>query len=356
MKHKPLREQVVVITGASSGIGLATARMAVQRGARVVLAARSEDVLARIAEELGTDAVYIRADVGKRADVQAIADAAIAAFGGFDTWVNVAGSTVYGPLRAITQEDHERLVQTNLWGTVNGSLVAVEHLRRQGGVLINVGSIASDLALPYQGLYSASKHAVKGFTDTLRMELIAEDAPVSVTLVKPASIDTPLPNRARNYMDSEPALPPPLYPPKEVANAILHAAVHPQRDIFVGGGGKLFVMGKEFAPGAYDELAPAIIALQKRSERPRNPNGALHASGQTGKERGDAPTYIMRTSAYTRATLNPLATAGATVGLAAAAALLLSHKLRGRGRLSRSSAGSAWRSARPTRRRSSAGP
>ncbi|BDL37430.1 hypothetical protein MSPGM_00200 [Methylorubrum sp. GM97] len=212
MGHKPLNEQVIVITGASSGIGLATARMAARRGARVVLAARSEDVLADIAAEFGTRATYVVADVGRREDVQAIADHAVATFGGFDTWVNVAGLTVYGPLRKIAIEDHERLIQTNLWGTVYGSLIAAEHLRGRGGAIVNVGSIASDLAFPFQGLYATSKHAVKGFTDTLRMELIAEGAPVSVTLVKPASIDTPLPNRARNYMDREPTLPPPIYP------------------------------------------------------------------------------------------------------------------------------------------------
>ncbi|GJE35444.1 SDR family oxidoreductase [Methylobacterium oxalidis] len=332
MKHKPLREQIIVITGASSGIGLATARMAAERGARVVLAARSENVLAKLADKLGDRIAYVRADVGRREDVQAISNKAIATFGGFDTWVNVAGLTVYGPLREIAYEDHERLIQTNLWGTVNGSLVAVEHLRKRGGALINVGSVASDLAFPFQGLYATSKHAVKGFTDTLRMELIAEGAPVSVTLVKPTSIDTPLPQRARNYMDREPTLPPPIYPPEEVANAILHAAVHPQRDIFVGGAGKLFVMGKEFAPGAYDELAPAIIALQKRSEPPRNPEGALHAPARAGRERGDPPVYVMRSSAYTRATLHPLATVSVAAGLAATAALLLSQRPRRRSR------------------------
>jgi NAD(P)-dependent dehydrogenase (short-subunit alcohol dehydrogenase family) len=311
---------------------LATARMAAERGARVVLAARSGDVLAGIADELGgpSRAVHVVADVGDRAQVEAVARAAVEAFGGFDTWVNVAGLTVYGPLRDITQEDHERLVRTNFWGTVNGSLVAVEHLRRRGGALINVGSIASDLAFPFQGLYAASKHAVKGFTDTLRMELIAERAPVSVTLVKPASIDTPLPDRARNYMDRRPTLPPPIYPPEEVANAILHAAVYPIRDVFVGGGGKAFVAGKEFAPGAYDQLAPAIIALQKRSEPARHHDGALHAPRDAGAVRGDPPVYVMRTSAYTRASLHPLASAAAlTAGVAGAAALLLRRGRRG---------------------------
>ncbi|RZK82551.1 MAG: SDR family NAD(P)-dependent oxidoreductase, partial [Methylobacterium sp.] len=131
MKHKPLSEQVVVITGASSGIGLATARMAAERGARVVLAARSGEALARIQAEIegvGGKALHVVADVGNRAEVQAIANQAIATFGGFDTWVNVAGGSIYGRLREISDEDHQRLIQTNLWGTVYGSLVAVEHL------------------------------------------------------------------------------------------------------------------------------------------------------------------------------------------------------------------------------------
>ncbi|WP_375453366.1 SDR family oxidoreductase [uncultured Methylobacterium sp.] len=324
MRHKALRDQVIVVTGASSGIGLATVRMAAERGARVVLAARSGDVLAQVQAEIegvGGKAVHVVADVGRRADVQAIADKAVSAFGGFDTWVNVAGLTIYGPLRDVSDEDNTRLLQTNLWGTVFGSLVAVEHLRRRGGALINLGSVASDLAFPFQGMYAASKHAVKGFTDALRMELLDEGAPVSVTLVKPTSIDTPLPQRARNYMDREPTLPPPVYRPEEVANAILHAAVHPQRDIVVGGGGKLFVAAKEFAPGAYDLLAPAIIAFQKRGEAPRDPAGALHAPTGAGRVRGSQPGYVMRTSAYTRASLHPVATSAAVIGLGLVAAL-----------------------------------
>ena len=322
--HKPLRDQVVVVTGASSGIGLATVRMAARRGARVVLAARSADVLERVAREIqaeGGSAVAVPADVGRREDVQAVADAAIAAFGSFDTWVNVAGLTIYGPLGTVSDEDHARLVQTNLWGTVYGSLVAVEHLRRRGGALINIGSVASDLAFPFQGMYCASKHAIKGFTDALRMELREEGAPISVTLIKPNSIDTPLPRRARNYMDREPMLPPPIYRPEEVANAILHAAVHPQRDIFVGGAGKAFTAGKEFAPGAYDHLASAIIALQKRASAPRNPDGALHAPVPAGETHGDPPLPVMRTSVYTRATLHPMAAAAGLLGIGAATAL-----------------------------------
>ena len=119
-----------------------------------------------------------------------------------------------------------RLFEINFWGTVYGSLIAAEHLKRRGGALINVGSVASDLALPIQGMYSASKHAVRGFTDALRMELEEAGAPVSVTLIKPTSINTPLPQHARNDTDREPKLPPPVYEPEEVAMAILHAAQH----------------------------------------------------------------------------------------------------------------------------------
>ncbi len=330
-QHKSLRDQVVVITGASSGIGLATARMAAERGARVVLAARNGEALARIQADIeaaGGRAIHVVADVGRREDVQAIADRAVAAFGGLDTWVNVAGLTIYGPLRRVSDEDHARLLQTNLWGTVFGSLVAVEHLKERGGALVNVGSVASDLAFPFQGMYCASKHAVKGFTDALRMELEQDGLPISVTLVKPTSIDTPLPQRARNYMDREPTLPPPIYPPEEVAHAILHAAVHPQRDIFVGGGGRVLVGLKEFAPGAYDKLAPAIIAFQQRNEPPRDPEGALREPVGDGAAKGHQPGFVRRKSYYTRASLhpaalNPMRTAGLVgLGLTLAAGLL----------------------------------
>lgn len=324
----------MVITGASSGIGLATARMAAKAGARVVLAARGGDALARTAQEIeaeGGRAVAVTADVGKRADVQTIAERAISAFGGFDTWVNVAGLTIYGPLSKVSDADHKRLLQTNLWGTVYGSLIAADHLRERGGSSINIGSVASDLAFPFQGMYCASKHAIKGFTDAFRMELVHEGAPISVTLIKPTSIDTPLPHRARNYMDHEPMLPPPVYRPEEVANAILHAAVHPEPDIVVGGSGKALTSLKEFAPSAYDLLAPAIIAFQKRRETPRNPSGALHEPRQDRETHGDQPGYVRRTSTYTRASLHPASTA-IRLGLGLAATAFVARQNRRRGR------------------------
>ena len=307
--HKPLGQQTIVVTGASSGIGLATATMAAAAGARVVLVARSGDALAAVADEIeagGGQGVTVVADVGVRADIERVVQVAETEFGGFDTWVNVAGQTIYGRLWEVSEADHEKLFQTNFWGIVHGSLAAVAHLRDKGGVLINVGSVASDLAFPMQGMYVASKHAVKGFTDALRMELLQEGIPVSVTLIKPTSIASPLPQRARNYMEHEPSLPPPAYQPEEVAHAILHAAVHPQRDIYVGGTGRALSALNRMAPSLFDLLAPVVTAFEQKTESPRDPEGTLHAPREAGEAHGDAPKFVRRHSFYTRATLNPL--------------------------------------------------
>ena len=171
-------------------------------------------------------------------------------------------------------------------------------------------------------MYCASKHAVQGFTDALRMELMQDGVPVAVTLVKPASIDSPIPQRARNYMAEQPSLPPPLYRPEEVANAILHAAVHPQRDIFVGGAAKAISAFKAVAPGLFDLLAPAITAFEHRNESPRDTAGVLHQRGKAGEVRGGYPGYVMRGSVYTRASLHPLATTAAAAAVTAMAAAL----------------------------------
>ncbi len=319
---KPLDEQVIVITGASSGIGLATARAAVARGARVVLTARNADALATIVDELtaqGGQAVAAAADVANRDELQRVADTAIQRFGGFDTWVNNAGVSIYGRLFEVGEADSRRMFDTNFWGMVNGSLIAREHLRSRGGTLITIGSVASDQAIPLQGMYSATKHAVKAFTEAFRIELEDEGAPISVTLIKPAGIDTPFPQHARNYMDVEPKLPPPVYPAEEVANAILHAATRPAREIYVGGGGKMMSALGKLAPRAMDWIAEqTMFEQQRRDEPPRDPAGSLEEPGRDGRVQGDHPGYVMRTSAYTRASLNPvmLGTVG-LVGLAA---------------------------------------
>ena len=308
MRRKPLSEQVVVVTGATSGIGLATTMAFAKAGARVVMIARGGADLARIEARIcddGGHATYVVADVGDREAIRKAAAYAIETYGLIDTWVNVAGLTIYGRLAEVSEADNVKLMQTNFWGTVHGSLVAAEHMRDGGGTIINVGSVASDLAFTRQGMYVASKHAVKGFTDALRMELLEEGAPISVTLLKPNSIDSPLPQRARNYMDVEPMLPPPIYPPEEVAYAVLKCAVRPYRELVVGGGGVPLIAFRRMLPSLYDRIGPAITFFERRSIAARNPQGALHAPQRSGEVRGEQPGYVMRTSLYTRALLNP---------------------------------------------------
>ncbi len=322
-KRKPISQQVVIVTGATSGIGLATARMLADAGAAVVLVARGEadlrEVCAGIAAA-GGRASYVVADVASREAVQAAADHAVAVHGGFDTFVNIAGLTIYGALKDVSEADNRRLMETNFWGVVHGSLIAAKHFReRGGGTIINVGSVASDLAFTQQGMYVASKHAVKGFTDALRMELIEEGVPITVTLLKPNSIDSPLPNRARNYMDREPMLPPPIYRPEEVAYAVKVCAEHAHRELVVGGGGVPLIVFRRLLPGLYDRIGPLITFFEQRGVAARNPQGALHAPQRSAAVHGEQPGYVMRTSLYTRAILHPRATAATVAALGALA-------------------------------------
>ncbi|WP_240811628.1 SDR family oxidoreductase [Brevundimonas sp. M20] len=265
---KPLNKQTIVITGATSGIGLAVSRRAARAGACVFLIARGEKDLAALCEELqatGARAAFAVADV---ADPDALAEAADKCrrlFGGFDTWINNAGVSIFGPIRETTLADQRRLFETNYWGVVNGSILAAERLRDRpwGGAIINVGSILSDAPLPVQGVYSASKHAVKGFTNALRMELIRDNAPVSLTLVKPAALDTPYSKHARNLTGYAVHNPQPVYATRVAADTILYCATHPIREITVGGGGRLIAGLYSLLPGVAEPLlarfAPSLM-------------------------------------------------------------------------------------------------
>lgn len=306
MKLKPLNEQVMVITGASSGIGLTTARLAAKQGARLVLAARSEGALRQLTGEIvdaGGQAIYAVTDVSREEDVHRVADLALTTYGTFDTWVNNAGVGMYGRLEESEIGDMRRLFDVNFWGIVYGSRVAAAYLKGPGGALINMGSVVSEQAIPLQALYAASKHAVKAFTDGLRMELAHEGAPVSVTLIKPGPIDTPWPLNARNYLDTEPKHVPPVYAPETVARAILRAATVPTRELFVGGGGKGMAASGLLAPGATERAMAATVIPGTHSDKPPLPRerSVLYHPSESLAERGDYPGHVRGTSAYTGA-------------------------------------------------------
>jgi short-subunit dehydrogenase len=322
VKLKKLEDQVVVITGATSGIGLATARMAAKRGAKLVLVARTEAALCALVDELratGADAIYVKADVSVENDLKAVRDAACIDFGGFDTWVNNAAVSIYGKLMDVPIEDHRRLFETNYWGVVYGSLIAAEHLATKGGAIINVGSTLSDRAIPIQGTYCASKHALKGFTDTLRMELEHDKSPISVTLIKPATINTPYPQHAKNFLPTDPTLPAPVYPPSIVAEAILYAAENPVRDLYAGGSAKALSMAGYYAPNLTDKyMERNLFDVHDRERHPSTQHKALHYPSSELRETGDYEGYVAKTSLYTKARLHPRITAGSFAFLATA--------------------------------------
>lgn len=318
IKLKKLNEQVIVITGASSGIGLTTARMAAERGAKLVLVARNEEALVTLTNEInstGGEAIYVVADVAKENELRSVAKAAIERFGQIDTWINNAGVSIYGRVLDVSIEDHRQLFETNYWGVVNGSRVACEYLRR-GGALINVGSVLSDRAIPLQGTYSASKHAVKGFTDALRLELEEQGIPISVTLIKPSAIDTPYRAHAKNYLAVEPLNPPPVYAPETVAEAILHCCENPVREVYVGAGGRLLSAVGRIAPRLTDLLMESLIFKLQQSNVPSSTNRShsLYRPSTDGKERGGYPGHIAESSIYTKASLHPLLMGGLAIG------------------------------------------
>lgn len=332
---KPLNQQAIVITGATSGIGLATARRAARGGACVFMIARGEKDLRALCEELqGTGAriAWAAADV---ADYDALAEAADKCrrlFGGFDTWINNAGVSIIGSVLETTLEDQRRLFETNYWGVVNGSTIAAEHLRGRpgGGAIINVGSTLSDAPSPIRGAYSASKHAVKGFTNALRMELLREQAPISLSLVKPAAVDSLYDHHARNLAGYAAQSPQPVYATHVVADAILWCATHPMREITVGGGGRLIASFYAALPGIAEPLFARFAPRLKRDSSPGYEpyEDGLYDSSDDGLQEEVYYPMVRQFSVLAEARKHPGITAGsvALVALAAVATVLLTQR------------------------------
>jgi short-subunit dehydrogenase len=336
IKLKKLREQVIVITGASSGIGLTTAEMAADAGARVVLSSRNEQDLRSAVERIrarGGRAVFAVADVADPEAVENIGRRAFQELGGFDTWVNNAGLGLYGRSEDVPLADQRRLFDINFWGVVHGCRTAMPHLKQRGGALINIGSIVSDRASPLLAIYSASKHAVKGYTDAIRMELEEEGRPVAVTLVKPAAINTPFIEHAGNYMEADPEFPPPVYAPEVVARAILRCAERPTREITVGGAGRMITAMGTLAPRLTDKYMESTMFDQQKSDRPARGIDALYEPQRDGRRRGPSRRVTFKRSAYTRAALSDV---GRVVPAIAAGALLVATLRRGMGATERS--------------------
>jgi short-subunit dehydrogenase len=307
--------------------------MAAERGANVVILSRDEQGMRTICDDIRSDGGkcdYVVADVGEREQVRSAVRTVVERHGGFDTWYNCAGVGAYAKLEELSDEDHERIFKTNYFGVVYGSLEALKHLKERGGTLINQGSIASDMPIPILGAYAASKHAVKGFTDSLREELIEVGAPVHVTLIKPAGIHTPFGEHAVNYREHAAVVPPPVYAPETVADAVLSAAESPIREVIVGGAGRGMTWMQRHMPRVADQLFSRAFPLMAfdKSKPKRRQDGGLHRPGHPGDLYGDQESFMLKSSLYTSAKTRPMKTLATVAAVGAGAAALTSWLLR----------------------------
>lgn len=317
-----VRDQVIVITGASSGIGLLTAREAARRGARVVLAARNARDLERAVEDirlLGGDAIAVPTDVTDYAQVERLARSTVDAYGRIDTWINNAGVSLYGTFDDVPLDEFRRVVDVDFFGSVHGARAALPYLEETGGALICVGSTLSDRGVPLQGAYCAAKHAIKGWLDSLRVELMRQGSRVRVTLIKPSSMNTPLFGKARTYLGVEPRPIAPVYSPELAAHAILHAAESAERDLFVGGWGNVLSVAERISPRVVDWYLERTAFAAQRTARPKSADAPANLFAPLDRDGGAYGPFA--DEAKTRSGYQRVVEHSAAASLAAAAAL-----------------------------------
>jgi NAD(P)-dependent dehydrogenase (short-subunit alcohol dehydrogenase family) len=305
MQLKPIAQQVVVVCGASSGIGRETARQFAARGAKVVVAARSQAGLDSLVDEIhaqGGEALAVITDVTKFDQVKTLAEKAVEAYGRIDSWVHLAAVSIYATFEQTRPEEFKQVIDVNLTGQAYGAMAALPFIKRTGGgALIHVSSVEARRALPFQSAYAASKHGVEGMLEALRMELKHEGLPISVTNIMPASINTPFFNKARTRLGVKPQGVPPFYEPEIVARAICYAAEHPTRDLIVGGVGKLVELGQRISPRLMDYLLSLTSFKMQRSQEPKPadaPNNMFKPIKGYNQVEGDFKNQALQHSTY----------------------------------------------------------
>ena len=322
MQLKPVEEQVVVLMGASSGIGRETALRFAKRGAKVVVSARGKQGLDSLVEEIrrnGGAATAVVADTSDFNQVKAVADRAVEEYGRLDTWVHLAAVGLFATFEQTTPEEFERVIDVNLMGQVYGAMAALPHLKREGrGALIHISSVEAKRSFPFHSAYAASKHGIDGFLEALRVELRHEGWPISVTQVMPGTINTPFFDKGRTKLGVKPVGVPPIYEPETVSNLILYAAENPARDLVSGGAAQMMILNQRFSPRMLDAvLATRAGFSPQMTDEPRSEDDPdnLYAPIR-GHDKAKNGFRALSRSLYNWLQMNPTVKRGAAVATA----------------------------------------
>jgi NAD(P)-dependent dehydrogenase (short-subunit alcohol dehydrogenase family) len=269
MAKKPLNEQVIVVTGASSGLGRAIARMAGERGAKVVVTARNQEALDNCVAEIGSDALAVPADVTDQAQVQRVVDAAIERFGRIDTYVANAIVTVYAEVENLDPDELRRVWEVNFFGVVYGYWAALPHLRESKGTFLHVSSALAYRGIPLQAAYCSTKAGLRAFLESARVEEQKAGTGVAISLVLPGAINTPQFDRDRQKIGYQPQPVPPIYQPEPFAEATLHCAEHPIRELPISWGAQKLLWGQKLSPRAGDWMLRRMGWKSQHTNEPK---------------------------------------------------------------------------------------
>lgn len=328
-------DQVIVLTGATSGIGRETALRLARRNAHLVLAGRGRTALDQVhaeVERLGGTALTVPTDITDYHQVTALADTAAQHFGRIDTWINNAGVWAFGPVETQDIDTIRRVIDVDLLGAIHGIKAALPHLRHHGGTIITVTSAGARRALPLQAAYSAAKHGLAGFTEALRLELQHQHAPVRLVEILPSTTNTPLFTHAHRTPGADPQPLPPVYEPRVVANAIIDAIHRPVRQVYVGGAARLLDYAQRLSPTLLDRilLGPARVIQRQLDGQlpPATRDNLWQPADDTGHTTGSHGQRTKSVSLYTSLFGTHPTRATATAALLAAAGAALARRSR----------------------------
>ena len=322
MRLKTVEEQVVALMGASSGIGREAALRFAERGAKVVVSARSEPGLHSLVEEIrgkGGEATVVVADTSKYEQVKAVANRAVEEYGRLDTWVHLAAVGLFATFEQTTPEEFERVIDVNLMGQAYGAMAALPHLKREGrGALIHISSVEAKRSFPFHSAYGASKHGIDGFLEALRVELKHEGWPISVTQMMPGTINTPFFDKGRSKLGVKPVGIPPIYEPETVADIILYAAENPARDLVSGGAAQALIITQRLSPRMLDAvLATRAGFSPQKTNEPRSEDDPDNLYGPIrGHDTSKNGFRALSRSFYNWLQMHPVVRRGAAVGVA----------------------------------------